>query len=105
MGSMPLGIVLSCGYFIILGALGLLVVFLYGQYGVEGNIVASVMLLFPAYLLLTKSKHARELSVVVITLSALLAMGSGQRTAGLILALIVLYLLFSGNVKAYYESP
>ncbi|MBR4226399.1 MAG: hypothetical protein IKR86_06470 [Candidatus Methanomethylophilaceae archaeon] len=77
MADMPLGIVLSCGYFIIVGALGLLAAFISGPYSVGGNIVAAVMLLFPSYLLLTKSKHARELSVVVIVLSALLAMGSG----------------------------
>ena len=105
MADMPLGIKIACGYFIIVEALGLLAAFISGPYGVGGNTVTAVMLLFPVYLLLTKSKYARELSVVVIILSALLAMGSGQRTVGLILVIIVLYLLFSGNVKAYYESP
>ena len=102
---MPLGIALACGYFIFVGAFGLLAVFISGQYGVEGNIFAAVMLLFPAYLLRTRSKHARELSVAVIMLSAFLAFGSGQRTAGLIMVIIALYILFSKNVKTYYESP
>ncbi|MBO4569337.1 MAG: hypothetical protein J5674_05230 [Candidatus Methanomethylophilaceae archaeon] len=104
MADMPLGIKITCGYFLILGGLGLLAVALSGSYGVGGNVVACVILLFPAYLLLTRSKHARELSIAIVFFCALLAMNSDQRPSGLILLLIVLYLFLSRNVKAFYES-
>ncbi len=104
MAEMPLGIKIISGYFIILGCVGILAAVVLSSYGMGGNVIAAIIVLFPAYLLLTKAKHALGLSVAAISLCILLLVGSGQRSSGLIMVIIVLYLLMSKKVRAFYET-
>lgn len=106
MDEMPLGIKIICGYFILLGCLGLLVILLYfsGWSVMGGNIIASLLMFLPAYLLLTKARYALEITVVMLAVFVAFFAIMGPPLTAVILTIIILYLLLSEKVKSYYSD-
>ena len=106
MNEMPLGIKIICGYFVLLGCLGLLVLLLYfsGRAVMGGNIIAAMLMFLPAYLLLTKAKYALEITVVMLAVFVAFFAIMGPPLSAVVLIIIILYLLLSEKVKSYYSD-
>ena len=69
-----------------------------------GNIIASLLMILPAYLLLTKARYAREITIVMLAVFVAFFAIMGPPLTAVILIIIILYLLFSEKVKSYYSD-